>query len=37
MGESFKEYITAFGRWGWAVAILIIGDCIGIAHSILFH
>lgn len=33
MGKSFKAYIAAFGKWGFIVAAIIIGDVIGIIQS----
>ncbi|MBI2852555.1 MAG: hypothetical protein HYX84_05600 [Chloroflexi bacterium] len=33
MGKSFKEYFAAFGKWGFALAVFVIGDAIGIVQS----
>ncbi len=34
MGISFKEYFAAFGKWGFIVAAIIVGDIIGIVQSV---
>ncbi|MFH0942144.1 MAG: hypothetical protein V1823_03885 [Chloroflexota bacterium] len=33
MVQSFKEYLAAFGKWGFAIAALLIGDLFGIYQS----
>ena len=34
MRKSLKEYIAAFGKWGFLMAAFIVGDIIGIVQSI---
>ena len=31
--KSFREYIAAFGKWGFIVAVILVGDIIGIIQS----
>lgn len=33
MLESLKSYVTAFGKWGFVIAAIIIGDVVGITQS----
>jgi len=33
MWKSFKVYIAAFGKWGFVVAAIIVGDIVGITQS----
>ena len=33
MGKSVKSYIAAFGKWGFLMAAIIVGDVVGIIQS----
>ena len=35
MGKSLRQYLAALGKWGWVVAVILVGDIYGIVSSYL--